>query len=333
MLRIHFTDTDLARTRIAAAPDPLWEICMSLHRLQTRKGRWAHAEWFRTTRTRLHATGFARTVGTFLLPLVPRAAYFPDFLTPAEATDGLDAGLEAILDTSPHRVLHEIRLLDRTHGAPAWAHRLTEPGPRQELATALRAYHDLVIAPYAEPIQALVDAERAAHARAVLSAGAEGVLRNLGPALCWRRPVLSTPYPEDRDLRLGGRGLLLIPSHFCWGTPVTFRSATLDPVLLYPLNHEAHARALPDDLRSGAPLTSLLGRTRARVLRAAATGATTGELARATGVSASSASQHATALRRAGLLTTRRHATFVLHTLTPLGAALLSANNPPPPPR
>ncbi|CAM5243118.1 hypothetical protein SMICM304S_07027 [Streptomyces microflavus] len=40
MLRIHFTDADLARTRIATAPDPVWEIAVSLHRLQSRKGRW-----------------------------------------------------------------------------------------------------------------------------------------------------------------------------------------------------------------------------------------------------------------------------------------------------
>lgn len=37
MLRIHFSDGDLARTRVAAAPDPVWEIAASLHRLQSPK--------------------------------------------------------------------------------------------------------------------------------------------------------------------------------------------------------------------------------------------------------------------------------------------------------
>ncbi|MBR7678841.1 helix-turn-helix transcriptional regulator, partial [Streptomyces daliensis] len=54
----------------------------------------------------------------------------------------------------------------------------------------------------------------------------------------------------------------------------------------------------------------------------------TGELARAIGVSASSASQHTTALRNTGLITSHRHGASVLHTLTPLGAALLRANTP-----
>ncbi|MFE2044909.1 helix-turn-helix domain-containing protein [Streptomyces sp. NPDC059477] len=330
MLRIHFTDTDLNRTRLAPAPDPLWEICTSLHRLQTRHGRWAHADWYRAARTRLHTTDFGRTLRTFLLPLMPRAAYFPDFLTPVEGVEGLDAGLDAVLGTPRHRVLHELNLLDRSTGAPAWGPRLAEPDTRKDLVRALRTYHDTVIAPYGDRIQARIDAERAARARAVLSHGAEGILHNLGPALHWRRPVLHALYPLDRDLRLEGRGLLLIPSYFCWGNPVAFGDATLDPVLLYPLTHEPYPCALPADLASGAPLTALLGRTRAGVLRAVALGATTGELARAAGVSASSASQHTAALRAAGLVTSRRHATCVLHTLTPLGAALLRANSPVP---
>ncbi|MFD4233168.1 hypothetical protein [Streptomyces sp. NPDC058542] len=43
MLRIHFSDVDLARTRLAPAPDPLFEIAASMHRLQSSRGRWAHA--------------------------------------------------------------------------------------------------------------------------------------------------------------------------------------------------------------------------------------------------------------------------------------------------
>ncbi|RFU83856.1 ArsR family transcriptional regulator [Streptomyces triticagri] len=328
MLRIHFTDADLARTRIASAPDPLWEICASLHRMQSRQGRWAYADWYRGTRARLHDTGMVRTLRTLLLPLVPRAAYFPDFLTPPEAVDGLEAGVEAVLATGKERVRAEIGILHRTSGAPAWAPRLADPELRQDLVHALRRYHALAIAPHHDRVQARIDAERAARARAVLDGGTEALLAGLGPDLRWQHPVLHTRYPEDRDLYLNGRGLLLVPSYFCWGNPVTFGDTELDPVLIYSLRHEPHPSALPGDLGSGAPLAALLGRTRAAVLRTAATGATTGEIARAVGVSASSASQHAGALREAGLLVSRRHAAFVLHTLTPLGAALLRANAP-----
>ncbi|GGV72836.1 transcriptional regulator [Streptomyces longisporoflavus] len=326
MLRIHFTDADLARTRVAAAPDALWEICMSLHRFQTRHGRWAHAGWYYDARARLHSAALTRTLRTLLLPLVPRASYFPDFLTPPETAEGLEAGLEAILATPRRRVLEEVGILARTNGAPAWAPRLAEQGLREDLVQAMRVYHARVIAPHSDQIQARIEAERSARARAMLDNGIEGLLRNLGPGLRWQPPVLHTVYPKDRDLYLNGRGLLLLPSYFCWGTPVTLGDNTLDPVLAYPLSHEPHRSSPPEGLGSGAPLSTLLGRTRAAVLRAVATGATTGEVARATRVSASSVSQHATALRDAGLIVSHQHATSVLHSLTPLGSALLRAN-------
>ncbi|GAA2117668.1 helix-turn-helix domain-containing protein [Streptomyces synnematoformans] len=327
MLRIHFTDADLLKTRVAATPDPLWEVAISLHRLQTRRGRWAHAHWHRTVRTRLCATGTERSLRGLLLPLVPRAAYFPDFLTPPEAGEGLAAGLEAVLATPAQRVRHEVGRL-----APTGTHlrrlaRLSEPEARRDLVRALRAYHDTAIAPQHDRIQARIDAERAARARAMLHSGIEGVLASLGPCLSWRSPVLHAVYPEDRDLHLNGRGLLLVPSYFNMGNPVALGDATLAPVLTYSLHHEPAPAALPADLRgSGTPLARLLGQTRATVLRLSAGGATNGELARAIGISASSVSHHTTTLCESGLILSQRHGASVLHTLTPLGAATLRAN-------
>ncbi|MGW0561714.1 hypothetical protein ACWDZ4_14150 [Streptomyces sp. NPDC003016] len=37
----------------------------------------------------------------------------------------------------------------------------------------------------------------------------------------WRPPVLEVDHPVGRDLQLEGRGLLLIPSYFCWRRPIT----------------------------------------------------------------------------------------------------------------
>ncbi|MEV1077885.1 ArsR family transcriptional regulator [Streptomyces sp. NPDC050211] len=329
MLRIHFGDADLARTRVAVAFDPLWEIAASMHRLQSRTGRWAYAGWYRTTRQQLREKGLERVLRSVLLPLYPRAAYFPDFLTPADAVGDLAAGLESILATPPQRVLREMAILDRTIGAPAWAGQLAGPEARKEFVGMLRAYHDAVLAPYEEQAQARIEAERAARTRGLLDGGVEGMLSGLGPMLRWRPPVLEVVYPkqvEDRDLYLNGRGLTLIPSYFNWAEPVAFADPEMPPVLWYSLLHEpgpadaAHEVEVPER-----PLTALLGRARAVALRAASTGATTGEIARAAGVSASSASRHATALRDAGLITTVRNGPTVLHTLTPTGASLLRA--------
>ncbi|MGW0549508.1 hypothetical protein [Streptomyces altiplanensis] len=80
-------------------------------------------------------------------PLAPRAVYFPDFLTPPEGAEGLDAGLEAILRTPRQRIMDEMDILDRTNGAPPRAPRLAETDTRRELVHAMRTYYDTVIAP------------------------------------------------------------------------------------------------------------------------------------------------------------------------------------------
>jgi DNA-binding transcriptional ArsR family regulator len=320
MLRFHFTPEDLIRLRVADRPHPLWEIAASLHRFQTREGRWAYAVWHRTAISALRDTGLDRVVKNVLLPLFPRARYLPDFLTPLEGKDGLDSGLDAILATPRARVSKEISRLERTVGAPAWTRGLADGDTRGRVARVLRAYYDTVIAPYEETLHERLHAERANRAGAFLRSGSEDVLRTLTPTVRWRHPVLEiAPYPNDRDVYLNGRGLLLIPSYFCWSTPVTLADPELPPVLLYPLHHP-HATPPPTGRNS---LHALLGTTRAAVLRAAATGATTGEAARRSGVTPTTASHHTTVLRDAGLIASHRHANTVLHTLTPLGAALL----------
>ena len=68
---------------------------------------------------------------------------------------------------------------------------------------------------------------------------------------------------------------------------------------------------------------TLLGRTRAAILRALTEPRTTTGLARTLEVSGASASEHARTLRRAGLITTRRTGKAVTHLITPLGLRLL----------
>lgn len=328
MLRVHFTDADLARTRLAPAPDPMFEIAATLHRLQSRRGRWAYAGWYRAARLQLREAGLERALQSVLMPLYPRAAYFPDFLTPFTAVEGLEAGLESVLATPPRRVVAELDLLDRVAGAPRWAGQLAGRQGRLEFVGMLRAYFDAAVVPHQEQVRAKIDADRALRSRSFLDGGVEGMLAGLGPMLRWRPPVLEVTYPRqtaDRDLYLNGRGLTLVPSHFNWGEPVAFADPGLPPVIWYSLLHEPAPRA-PDESDPERPLANLLGRARAVALRSAAGGATTGEIARAAGVSASAASRHATVLRDAGLLTTVRDGAAVLHTLTPAGASVLRAS-------
>lgn len=326
MLRIHFTAQDFARVRLARTPDPLWEVVCSLHRLQTSRGRWAYADWYRSTRNTLTGRPLGAAVRRLLVPVVPRARYFPDFLTPQESADGLDRGLAAIIDTPPTRVAQEMSTLDRLSGAPAWAPTMVERRSREEFAKVLRAYHDAVIAPHQDRIRADIAGEYALRAREILDTGIDGLLDGLTPAIRWRPPVLHVDYVEDRDLHLGGRGLRLIPSFFCWQAPIALADGTLQPVLVYPL----HRSRLPaPEYPSDASLAALLGRTRAAALRALALGATTSELAQLLGISPATATHHTGVLRATGLITSRRSSNTVMHILSPLGAAMLRSASQP----
>ncbi|GII75353.1 transcriptional regulator [Sphaerisporangium rufum] len=321
MLRIHFGFEDLARTRLAPGPDVMWELVLSLQLLQNRQGAVVFRGWRDHARRRLG--GQAGPLAT----LAPDSAYFPDFLTPPVRGGHLEESLDTVLSTPRRRLREELGVLARAQRLPGWCARLADGDleTTHRLARAFRAYHAAVIEPYWPAVQAHVAADRARRSHAVVNEGAEALLSDLGPSMRWRSPVLEADYPVDRDLHLDGRGLLLVPAFFCWRTPVTLVDPGLPPVLIYPVSHEITSGPDEPDTGSAAPRTlhALIGGTRARVLGSIEDGCTTTELARRAGTSVPSASQHAATLRDAGLITTQRLGGQVLHSLAPLGDALL----------
>ena len=97
------------------------------------------------------------------------------------------------------------------------------------------------------------------------------------------------------------------------------------PRLILPAQDAGRALRWAPSRSRGSALAALVGRNRAAVLQSIADGCTTTELARRVGISLAAASQHASVLRGAGLIATRRQGSAVLHVLTPLGAELLQA--------
>lgn len=321
-LRIHFTAGDLSRTRLAARPDPLWEIICSLHRLQTRAGYAGYARWHRQIRPDLERAGLVPVVRERLLPVAPLKRYFPDFLTPGPVAD-LDEGIDRVLGTPTRRIRTELgRMVTPVDGA--WMSDLAAGrlAARHGLGDALRAYFRVALAPHWTQITSAVSGDRALRGAWVLDSGAGQILDDLSPETSWDPPVLSVHgYPEDRDMHLDGRGITLVPSYFCWHAPITLADPDLPPTLVYPAR-----RQRPEPTPPAGPqrrLGPLLGHTRVAVLRAAASGATTGELARRARISPATTSHHTTILREAGLITSQRHGNLVLHRLTAMGEALL----------
>lgn len=322
-LRIHFTADDLARTTIAATADPLWETLLSRFRLHDHVKPAAFRPWIRRLRGDPAQTARMRPGAQFLATLAPMGPYFPDFLTPAAARDGLEAGLEAILSTPRRRLRSELQRLARHVSLPGWVRPVAEGdvAALTQLTTALRAYHQVAIAPHRDVIQSAVDADRAHHVTRFLEGGVEGLLNSMRPLMRWQSPVLEVDYDVDQDLHLGGQGLLLVPSFFCQGSPISLGDPLLPPVLVYPIGRRSWQRPATETSGRG-PLETLIGSTRAAVLRAVDFGTTTTQLARRLDISPASASRHAAALRDTGLITTVRQGPAVLHTRTALGTSL-----------
>lgn len=84
MLRIFFTAEDIARTRLATAPDPLWELVLSVQMLRRQRGDLLFGGWRRQTAAALRRNGLGAGV-RLLIQLCPQLGYFPDFLNPAAA--------------------------------------------------------------------------------------------------------------------------------------------------------------------------------------------------------------------------------------------------------
>jgi DNA-binding transcriptional ArsR family regulator len=326
MLRVHFTSDDIARTRIAPGPDPLWELVLALQMLSSQRGDVCFTGWRREAIDVLRRANVGPSL-RLLLALTRDVGYVPDFLTPADAVHGLEKGLEAIRSTSKPRLRRDIQRLALSRSLPAGAGAVADGDPRAlaELTDRMRLCHELLVAPCRHLVQTAVDHDRSVRVRALASGGVEGLLGSLRPMAMWSSEELLVPVHRDQELHLDGRGLLLIPSYFCVSGPITLLDPALPPVLVHPVQ----SRETPPfrGHRTPPALGALIGVTRATVLGALSSNAvTTSNLARQVGISAASASEHATILRQAGLLASYRDRNRMLHHVTPLGAALMDRN-------
>jgi DNA-binding transcriptional ArsR family regulator len=150
----------------------------------------------------------------------------------------------------------------------------------------------------------------------------------LHPKLNWTPPVLEISNDQECDVYLGGRGLLLCPSLFLFSklcVVIESERKTGLPTLVYPAPVDTGSLAPRSGLEEidGQALGALIGRTRAAALQVLTDSCTTSELAERLGISPAAASQHATVLRKAGLITTFRNRNTVWHSVTSLGVALL----------
>ncbi|MGH9212588.1 MAG: helix-turn-helix domain-containing protein [Acidimicrobiales bacterium] len=341
MLRIHFTVADMANVRISSSWGPLTETLFSLQVLEEARPGLVVEGWRQATIERIGRIG--ETVQS-LMTQVQLFAHV-DLHTLAGPTESIEEAADALLGAPRAHLTAEIeplasQLAGVTPRTRSWLRDLHRGDPRalRHLIAGLRAYNETAVDPHWDAIRSHLDVDRAYRARIMSEGGLERLLGTLDPRIRWRAPVLEIRERTQQrrleprrhhDVHLGGRSMVLVPSVFC-RDPMVFSSeadVTAPAVLFYPALREPEdamaiwAGSAPRGYRLA--LDSLLGRTRATALAVVADTCTTNELARRIGVSASTASHHASVLRDAGLISTHRNGSAVLHSITLRGAMLL----------
>jgi hypothetical protein len=318
-LRIHFSEEDLGRTRAYATPDLALEAVLSLSVLWAHSGPSYFDAWRRHVKDSLFRPASSADESSRNRDYLARILESVAGLVTLRPRAGIaNAALDEELSASPAPA-------PGADGSPDETILLAFP---DELASPLRAYARIAIGPFWPHILASVRNDLAARARLALHGGAERLLSTLGPDVQWETPTLRIPCCTAGELRLRGQGLILVPTYFGWQAPLFMSDGADVPVLAYPILRDM----APGKMNGGRgsrshadrSLTALLGRGRAKVLRSVREGCNTSELSRRAGVSLSTASEHAAVLREAGLITSSRDRSGMTHSLTSLGAALLT---------
>ncbi|KOV33082.1 DUF5937 family protein [Streptomyces virginiae] len=316
MLRVHFTVEDLFNVTFAGGPLPMVELAMAMVAWQ----RTDEAAVFGRWRARVGQELSPQQVRP-LLDLLRPDGDNPQFVEPYART--LEEGLAAVRAAAPLLTGEQFaRAAARAPGPDTWLRALwgRDREAWNQLDGALTAAHEGVVAPYWARIRQSFQADVAWRTRLLAAHGIRACLASTHPDAAWSGTVLEVDRPPHYEVRLGGRGLVLMPSPFWTGRPLVAEHPDGPHVLLYPA-------LTPLPLTSPGPvegaLDALLGRTRAAVLQRLVQRRTTTELARDLDISLPSVSEHTRTLRAAGLITTERDGKAVLHSVTGLGADLL----------
>ncbi|MEU4181451.1 winged helix-turn-helix domain-containing protein [Streptomyces sp. NPDC026589] len=324
MMRIHFSVDDIARTRLVAAPSRLAVTTLSMLSLAHPKpapvGSWRWA-----VRSELRHADSARHLVTAVCAL---DGPVPAFLLSGRQGRDLEDELEQLLSTPLRTLRANMRHVADWGGLPGPLRHITEGRGKalQALAGSIRDYHRVAIGPHWSAVHASLSANLAKQARVLSEGGVEQLLSGLNPQMRWRSPVLEVDSPFDIDYRLNGRGLLLAPSPSAFPSYVPCDPLDEQPTLHYQVGEDCTFRAHSAAQTGSYPaLGTLLGHSRAAVLEICAEGGTTGQLAKRSGLSLSSVSEHLTALRHTGLITTLSIGRTRHHALTDLGTQLLRA--------
>lgn len=202
---------------------------------------------------------------------------------------------------------------------------LAAPDAVRQVAEALdRTWHALLARDWPQ-LRALCERDVVHRAGELGQRGWAAALAGLHENVRWRDGGIDVPpFDAATTYPLRGGGLLLVPSVFVWPGVAAHHDEPWPCTLIYPARGisalwEPGAAVPPD------ALAALLGRSRARVLAALDTPASTTQLARSLHQTPGAVADHLAVLRAAGLLSRARAGRSVLYRRTPMGDALIGS--------
>jgi DNA-binding transcriptional ArsR family regulator len=325
MLKVRLSAADLSRVRFAISPINQIVLYSAQRRYITSIGSPARLSGVRTRESA------ARLVFELLAAKVGDR---PDFLTPPPEQDAdFDNELEALRATPASLVADELKNYD-IHPELRDLLALAEGDERVKnlIAEGLHHVHRTIFGRDWGDIKSTLRADIARRTAVLGNHGLDHILSRLHSRVSYRDGLLTLHSPRsDPDVIGHGQGLVLVPT-IVPSRAITIKVNPRDPiVLIYPVGSydqpvgSAASAALPAEQR----LPPVIGHGRASILLAllGADVLSTSELAQRCGIAISSASEHATVLRKAGLIDSRRKGNRVLHRLTAVGTQLAQGHD------
>jgi DNA-binding transcriptional ArsR family regulator len=327
MLRYEVTADDLLHTRFALSP--LFELASLLHVLDKQTTRRLPPAWA----ARLEPVYLSLRADPAFRAATALHSFNrgPAFLSPPPAgglTQTLDDDLAAVRGVPVPQVRKEIAecLAARPCDDEQALAVLGRSDVVALLSAALRDAWRALIAPDWPRLRVICERDVLFRAGELGRAGWAAAFAGL-PNVRWRdngidlpRLRRATPVPSD------GSGLLLMPSVFIWPGNAAFSEPPWPRAVIYPARGVGALWEAAPATDAGA-LGALIGPSRARVLRALASPASTTHLARDLNLALGATGDHLAVLLRAGLVDRARDGRSVIYRRTPLGDALAGADD------
>jgi hypothetical protein len=320
MVRYDFGIEDLARTRFAISP--MWETAAAIRALRNPSLIALHLPWVKRIR------GVIKELDLSLAyALLPRRGYIADFLTPPPSTPlaDFDDELELVRSTPSAQIRNDAQILIET-GNPRGSLRpfLEQPSAAvASLAEVLSEFWQRALEPDWPRVRSLLEADLAYRSRRLTEGGVTLLFSDLHPRVRWADDGVEVTMDCAERVELAGRGLVLVPSAFSCQKPSTMTESPWQPTVVYPARGVGllweSAPAPPD------ALAKVLGRSRATLLGDLDAPRSTTDLAARLGMTPGGVSQHLTALRDSGLVSSSRNGRQVLYCRSPLADELVGA--------